>query len=259
MSPFLKAVFDSTLTLPPLPSFDLTFPHLADNLACDEAILVQAEEAGGPPALRFWELDRPAVVLGASCRLRENVRVEACRADGVPIGRRSSGGGTVVIGPGALNVTVVLPIDSEPVAFRSVDTAQRFVLERVAEALRVEVPEVLMLGSGDLTLGGRKFSGSAQRRLRRHLMVHASILYDFDLDLIDRYTTIPPRQPSYRDNRPHSDFVVNLPMGRDQIVRAVGSVWNLNPGPDSDYGVPFDLVEDLSRRKFKDFGWIERL
>jgi len=242
-----------------LKQFEVSFPDVADNLACDEALLVLAEERGGPPVLRFWELDRPAVVLGASCRLWENVRVEACRGDGVPIGRRSSGGGTVVIGPGALNVTLVLPIDLEPVAFRSVDTAQRFVLERVAEALRVEVPGVVMLGSGDLTLGGRKFSGSAQRRLRRHLMVHASILYNFDLDLIDRYTAMPPRQPSYRDNRPHSDFVVNLPMTRAQIVRAVGSAWNPSPDPALDYAVPLDFVEDLSRRKFKDFGWIERL
>ncbi len=238
---------------------DSRFPDVADNLACDEALLLAAEERGGPAALRFWELDHPAVVLGASCRLLDNVRVEACRADGVPIGRRSSGGGTVVIGPGALNVTLVLPIDSEPAAFGSVDTAQRFVLERVAEALRVEVPGVVMLGSGDLTLGGRKFSGSAQRRLRHHLMVHASILYDFDLDLIDRYTTMPPRRPSYRDNRPHSEFVVNLPMGREQIVRAVGAAWGANPSPASDYAVPFELVNELSRRKFKDFGWIERL
>lgn len=236
-------------------SFDFTFPDVADNLACDEALLVLAEERGGPAVLRFWELDRTAVVMGASCRIRENVRADACRSDGVPIARRSSGGGTVVIGQGALNVTVVLPIASEPVAFRSVDTAQQFVLERIAEALRDQQPGVVMLGSGDLTLGGRKFSGSAQRRLRDHLMVHASILYDFDLDLIDRYTAMPLRQPSYRDNRPHLDFVVNLPMSRSEIVGSITSIWE----PTEDFEVPFDLVDDMSRRKFKDFGWIERL
>ncbi len=68
--------------------------NVADNLACDEALLLVAEERGGPPALRFWELDHPAVVLGASCRIGENVRVETCKDDGVPIARRSSGGGT---------------------------------------------------------------------------------------------------------------------------------------------------------------------
>ena len=244
--------------MPPVSPFDLSFADVADNLACDEALLVLAEERGIPPALRFWELDHPAVILGASCRWRDNVRVEACEADGVPIARRSSGGGTVVIGPGALNVTLVLAIASEP-EFRSVDTAQKFVLERIAEALRAEVPEVAMLGSGDLTLGGRKFSGSAQRRLRDHLMIHASILYDFDIDLIDRYTKMPPRRPSYRADRTHADFVVNLPLGRERIIRAIRSAWGNDQDSATDDPVPFDLIADLSRRKFKDFGWIERL
>ena len=47
------------------------------------------------------------------CRLKENVRIEAyAKADGVAIARRSSVGGTVVIGPGALNFAVILPIDA---------------------------------------------------------------------------------------------------------------------------------------------------
>ena len=242
-----------------VPSIDLSFLSVADNIACDEALLVQAEEAGGGPVIRFWELDHLAVVLGASCRIRENVRVEACHAAGVPIGRRSSGGGTVVIGPGALSVTVVLPLAAEPVAFASVDTAQRFILERIAQALRACGPEVVMLGSGDLTLHGRKFSGSAQRRLRQHLMVHASILYDFDLTAVDRFTTMPPRQPAYRANRPHADFVVNLPLSRATIVAAISSVWGSQVGSGSDFRVPLDRVADLSRRKFGEFGWIERL
>ena len=71
-----------------------------------------------------------------------------------------------------------------------------------------------MLGSGDLTLGRRKFSGSAQRRLREHILVHASLLYDFALDRIGRYTLMPPRRPDYRGGRSHEEFVTNLPLPR---------------------------------------------
>lgn len=240
--------------------FDQTFAAATDNVACDEALLVRAEdEGGGGPIVRFWELDHPAVVLGASGRIRDEVRVEACRAAGVPIARRSSGGGTVVIGPGALNVTVVLPIAAEPAAFRSVDTAQQSVLERIGAHLRRAGPAVRMLGSGDLTLGGRKFSGSAQRRLRTHFMVHASILYDFELGLIDRFLTIPARQPAYRAGRPHADFVTNLPLARGAISEAVRSIWRTREGSLAQEPALLDLVADLSRRKFRDNGWIERL
>ena len=76
------------------------------------------------------------MVLGASRRLAEDVRLEACQADGVPDPPPSSGGGTVVIGPGALNVTVVLPDTAAP-GLSAVDVAQQFVLEKIAGALAV--------------------------------------------------------------------------------------------------------------------------
>jgi lipoate-protein ligase A len=244
---------------PRLLNLDLTLRTAAENVALDEALLWEAEEAHGPLVLRTWELDRLAVVLGASCRVGENVRVEACRVDNVEVARRSSGGGTVVIGPGALNLTVILPIDSHP-ELRSVDTAQRYVLGRTLEAIRsAGVPEAEMLGSGDLTLGGRKFSGSAQRRLRRHVLVHASLLYDFPLDAIDRYTTMPPRRPAYREDRSHAEFVVNLPLPRDRLLAAIRSAWHPDSEPRAIPSVPEDRLQDMIASKFSKIEWIERL
>ena len=62
---------------------DATLATAPENVALDEALLVEAEERGGPPVLRVWELDHLAVVLGASCRIGQNVKLDACRADGV--------------------------------------------------------------------------------------------------------------------------------------------------------------------------------
>ena len=237
---------------------DATLPDAAANVALDEALLVEAEERGGPSVLRVWELDHIAVVLGASCRLRENVRLETCRADGVEIARRSSGGGTVVIGPGALNFTVILPIDSDP-GLKLVDGAQRYVLGRTLEAIRAEGLPAEMLGSGDLTLESRKFSGSAQRRLRHHLLVHASLLYDFPLGQIDRYTLMPPRRPSYRADRPHADFVTNLPLPRDRLLAALLGAWLPHDRPAPLARIPEATLRELLGEKFHDIGWIERL
>lgn len=236
---------------------DLTLPEIAENLALDEAMLVAAEERGAGPALRVWEPDRTAVVLGASCRWRDDVRVDACREDGVPIVRRSSGGGTVVVGPGALNVTVVL--SAGETGLGAVDVAQSFVLERIAEAIRARVPAVEVLGHGDLTIDGRKFSGSAQRRLRDHFLVHASVLYRFPLDLIPRYTALPLRQPTYRAGRSHEDFLRNLDLPREDLVDAIRSAWLAADASAQPYIVPQDLVRDLLANKFAHRAWTERL
>ena len=112
--------------------------------------MIEADAGRGRPVLRFWEPADYAVVLGASCRLGDDVHVDACRADGVPILRRTSGGGTVVVGPGTLNVTVILPESAAP-GLSAVDEAHRYVLDRIARSIRRAGPPVTLAGRGDLS------------------------------------------------------------------------------------------------------------
>jgi lipoate-protein ligase A len=245
-------IFDSISFL------DLTLATVEENLALDEALLLEADEKRTGAVLRCWEPDRYAVVLGASRRLAQDVRVEACVADGVPILRRSTGGGTVVIGPGALNVTVVLPESAAP-GLTAVTLAQKFVLERIATAFRAAGVPVELRGSGDLTIAGRKFGGSAQRRLRHWFMVHCSILIEFPLDRISRYLTVPSRQPAYRGGRSHEDFLRNLSLPRKIICGLIREAWSpafsFFPMPD----VPCERLKLLLSDRFANRSWIERL
>ena len=94
---------------------------------------------------------------------------------------------------------------------------------RLADAIRRLGPPVEVRGSGDLTIGGRKFAGSAQRRLRRYFLVHASILYDFPIAPIVRYTRLPRRQPEYRAGRSHESFLTCLDLPRDDLLAAIRS------------------------------------
>ena len=75
---------------------DLSLESPEENLALDEALLLEAEAAAAKGRelgyLRFWESSRPFVVLGVSSALKEDADVERCRKDGIPILRRASGG-----------------------------------------------------------------------------------------------------------------------------------------------------------------------
>lgn len=237
---------------------DATLPGLAANLALDEALLQEVEDDGLGPVLRVWELPELAVVLGASGRIGEDVDVDACRRDGVTIGRRSSGGGTVVVGPGAINLAVVLPVDFAP-ELAGVESAQNFVLERIGAALKRLGPAVELLGSGDLTIRRKKFCGSAQRRLRRSVLVHTTVCDRLRLDAISLYTHAPRRQPAYREGRSHRDFVSNLGLGRTAVVQAFRTAW-LPPDAEPEPAViPEGRVQMLVESKFADPRWIDRL
>ena len=102
-----------------------------------------------------------------------------------------------------------------------IETAHRFVLGRISEALGPLVPNVSLCGTSDLAIGALKFSGNSVRVKQRHLLYHGTLLYDFPLELIEKCLHQPPREPDYRRGRPHGEFVTNLPVGRHPLREAV--------------------------------------
>ena len=205
---------------------DLTLPTAAENLALDEALLEEAEAAGAPTEmLRLWESPQPLVVVGRSSRIDVEVRVDACRALGIPILRRASGGAAIVAGPGCLMYALVLSYGRRP-HLRLLSEAHRYVLGTLAAALRPLAPGVQCRGTSDLAIGEYKFAGNSARCRHDHFLYHGTLLYDFPLELIDRCLAMPPRMPDYRVGRPHGGFVANLPVKVEAIRQALVAAWD---------------------------------
>lgn len=205
---------------------DLTLETPAANLALDEALLDTADEAGEPrEVLRLWEAPCPLVVLGRASRVAAEVNEVACQTQGVPVLRRCSGGASVVVGPGCLMYSVVLSLRLRP-QLQQISAAHCFALQTLGAAIRRLVPEVECQGTSDLTLGARKFSGNSLRVRRTHLLYHGTILYDFPLSLVAACLRPPPRQPVYRQGRPHGQFLINLPVPRTALLQTIAAAWN---------------------------------
>jgi lipoate-protein ligase A len=193
-------------------SRDISFDGPDDNLLFDELLLARAEDGSGPETLRLWESPSYFVVLGRIGKPGEDCRPETILADRVPVCRRASGGGTVLQGPGCLNFSLVVSKDRDP-ALRDIRGSYEWILNKVIALLAPLGVAARFFPVSDLGLSGdrKKFSGNAQKRGRQFILHHGTILYDFDLDLISRYLRHPPDQPAYRNNRPHHEFVTNLP------------------------------------------------
>ena len=232
----------------------LTLDTPAWNLAADEALLELAETKG-VEALRIWESPTPFVALGLSNHLAQEVQTAECERRGVPILRRVSGGGTVLQGPGCLSYALTLQIpETGPLA--TITGTNQFVMARNRSAMESLLDQaVTVRGHTDLEFGGRKFSGNAQRRGRRALLFHGTILHGADLDLLAATLSHPSREPDWRSHRVHRDFITNLNVSRERIAEALRSAWSadqiLAPVPTT------AQVESLAIRH-RDPQWIHR-
>jgi lipoate---protein ligase len=235
---------------------ELTLDTPAENLALDEALLLAAEAAGeARETLRLWEPRQRFVVLGSSSRIADEVHVENCRSREIEVFRRTSGGAAIVAGPGCLMYSLVLSLESRP-ELHAIDRAHCFVLNQLAQAIGALVPGVAVRGTSDLAVGNRKFSGNSLRMKRSHLLYHGTLLYNFPLDLIPTCLAPPPRQPAYRADRPHGEFVTNLPL--DSLSLRLAAIEAFRPTP-SDASWPRELTAELAAEKFSNNAWTHRL
>jgi lipoate-protein ligase A len=254
--PEISALCDNSI----MQRLELTLRTSTENLALDEALLDWAEEENPDwEFVRLWESPQPIVVVGRSSRVHEEVDEAACREASIPILRRSSGGAAIVAGPGCLMYAVVLSYRLRP-ELKDIGRAHAYVLGRLAASLGPLVSRwgrAAHVGTSDLALDDRssdwrKFSGNSMRSKRTHFLYHGTLMYDCDMSFITKLLRMPPRQPQYRAARSHADFLMNLPLARDELIGAVDTAW---PSAGSLAEWPRAKVAALAADRFSQRSW----
>jgi lipoate---protein ligase len=169
--------------------------------------ILESVKNGAERAFCIWEPVSTMVVTGRGANPDKEAFVEQCRIDNIPIIRRRTGGGTVVLSPGMLVVSLASRI-SAPLAVREyTDQASNLIINFLEQ---FEVKDLHRRGLADICIGNRKIFGSGMYMSRNFIFFQGSLLVNPDLDLFDRYLRHPHREPDYRKGRKHSDFVTSL-------------------------------------------------
>jgi len=163
---------------------DCSSKHPAMNLAIDEAILRCLLEDRSPDTVRLWQ-NPPTVVIGCFQNPKSEVNIAACKKLGISIVRRVSGGGAVYHDYGNLNYSLIVHKPSLRAHLDDVEKSYDLFCSGVIEGLRT-------LGihaynrKGDIMIGGKKVSGSAQHRLYDAILHHGTLMVDVDLVMLAR-------------------------------------------------------------------------
>jgi len=169
--------------------------------------LLEGTRRDGQPRLRVYRYPEPAVVLGSGSRPEQELHLEPCIEDRVPLLRRRGGGCSVVLDPGNLVTSVAMAVEGIGDNLRHFRSLGAWLIGGLE---RLGLQGVRQDGISDLVLADRKVGGACIYRSRGLLFYSATLLVDPDLERIERYLKHPPREPDYRRGRPHRDFVGRL-------------------------------------------------
>lgn len=165
----------------------------AVNMAVDRAIQLCREKGSSPPTLRLYGWARPTVTLGRFQNITD-VDTEVCSSRGVDVVRRFTGGRGVLHDD---EVTYSVIASTEDGAPRGVSASYRWISSALGDAFRrLEVDAEVTAGKpsatssacylvstvADLTVQGRKLSGSAQVWNGSTVLQHGSFVLSRDLD-----------------------------------------------------------------------------
>jgi lipoate-protein ligase A len=236
---------------------DISFSEPADNLAFDEVILNGAEDGRTGETLRFWESPELFVVLGIGQARREEVLLDACARDGVPVMRRCTAGGCVILGPGCLNFTLVLKHEHHP-ELRSIRRSYAYILGLLAAAFDRAGLAVVHEDVSDLAIDGKKVSGNAQRRLKTAILHQGTLLHGLDPALMKKYLREPGKRPTYRAELKHTDFVGHLPMDATQLRDVAREAFAELSEVEQPEDWELDAARELAREKYATAAWCNR-
>ena len=170
----------------------------ATNMAVDEVLWRGRRAATAPPTLRFYAWAPPTVSLGYGQSIAQEVDQEVCRALGVGLVRRPTGGSAIYHDGPERELTYSVAATNDDLGVGTdLLASYRWIAQALARGLRalgapVEIVErrreygpipafcFARTGTYELELAGRKLVGSAQRRHGKSFLQHGSIVLGID-------------------------------------------------------------------------------
>ena len=160
------------------PTYNLALEqHLFDTLTPDM-----------PGWFLLWQ-NGPSIIVGRHQNTVQEVNQELIRRFDLPVVRRVTGGGAVYHDTGNLNFSFL-----QPHARNSGNAPLDFALflRPIVEALADVGVQAAFSSRNDLTVDGRKVSGSAQLRRPHGVLHHGTLLVNLDMDMLGAVLTGAP-------------------------------------------------------------------
>ncbi len=149
----------------------------------------------------FW-VNSPSIFMGRYQYPQAECDLDYLRAEKIALLRRKSGGGTVFHDLGNLNYTCIKNAQNEGESFDIKSFPQPII-----KAMAGQGVDLVLSPRGDLRYKGLKVGGSAEAMRRGRMLYHLSLLFDTDLDKLERTLSVKAEE----------DFTSRVPSVRSKV------------------------------------------
>ncbi|HET7628858.1 MAG TPA: lipoate--protein ligase [Bacillales bacterium] len=229
----------------------------AVNLGIEEYILRHLDP--NETYLMFYSME-PSIIVGKNQNTMEEINAEFVRENAVNVVRRLSGGGAVYNDEGDLSFSFITKDDGD-----GFQNFEKFT-EPVIRALKKLGVDATLTGRNDIEVNGKKVSGNAQFAMKGRMFSHGTLLFDVNLDNVDKALTPNPEKyeskgvKSVRSRvtniREHLDRDMDIDEFRKELLKAIFDVEDVKDVPE--YRLTDDDwlgIHEIIATRYKNWDW----
>ena len=150
------------------------------GLAGDEALANRVGAGISQPTLRLYTY-KPCALVGRFQTIENELNLEYCAQNKIPVNRRPTGGGAIIMGENQLGVALAIPGKTDE-SYASVRERMAQFSQGIISGLSTLGIEVEFRRKNDLEVNGKKIAGlGLHKTATGGLLFHASLLVDLDV------------------------------------------------------------------------------
>ncbi len=238
------------------------------GLAVDECLAHRVGTGTSQPTLRLYTYCSHCALVGRFQNIDNEINRAYCEANGIPLNRRPTGGGAIIMGKDQLGIALCIP-GQEGDSYRHARELMVNFSAGIISGLEALGIQAAFWGKNDIEIHNRKVAGlGVYRAPEGGFLFHASVLVDLDIGFMlhvlktpfekitdkaiasvaERVTTI----------RRESGSPVTLDEIREYIAAGYGRAFGVSLAPGDFMPDELEAIDALEKSKYLTSDWVHQ-